>query len=35
MIYSYDNESYVHVKHIVIMNMFCVVKRRKIANINS
>jgi hypothetical protein len=29
VLYSYDNKSCVHAKHIVIMNMFCVVKGRR------
>jgi hypothetical protein len=35
VLYSYDNKSCVHAKHIAIMNMFCVVKRRKICKIKS
>jgi hypothetical protein len=35
VLYSYDNKSCVHVKHIVIMNMLYVVKRRKISMIKS
>jgi hypothetical protein len=33
VLYSYYNKSCVHAKHIVIMNMFCVVKRKKISKI--
>jgi hypothetical protein len=35
VLYSYDNKSCVHAKHIVIMNIFCVVKRRRISKIKS
>jgi hypothetical protein len=35
VLYSYDNKSCIHVKHIVIINMFCVVKRRRISKIKS
>jgi hypothetical protein len=35
VLYSYGNKSCVHAKHIVIMNMFYVVKRRWISKIKS
>jgi hypothetical protein len=35
VLYSYDNKSCVHAKHIVIMSMFYVVKRRKVSKIKS
>jgi hypothetical protein len=35
VLYSYNNKSRVHAKHIMIMNMFCVIKRKKISKFKS